>query len=237
VNSRPDAVRKAVFVSDVHIAPGETARMRAFGRFAREVIERGCDLFILGDLFDYWLGPRHARASDYAPLLAALRGLPIQYVWGNRDYLLDAPFARRLGWTILGSEARVRAGGRTVLLAHGDRILNENGKYAAYRRAVDVPPVREAIRNLPLFVGRALARGYRRISAPTTPQVVWTEARLRRHVAPLFRRGAHVVVCGHIHMPGRWTWPDGELVLLGDWRAGGEYAVLEDGTLRIESAR
>ena len=225
---------RTLFVSDVHLRPNDRRGNRPFHEF----LEIDCDaLYIVGDLFDFWIGPRHLDASDYRRELEALRDKAsrsrVYFIHGNRDYMVEGRFERATGITVLGDQAQLRLDGRSVALAHGDFIFNRNSKYAAYRAMMRSRPVVDLWLQLPAFVGKALGRGYRKISPLTTPNVEWTREELLDRARPIFRGGADVLICGHIHRPQHLTEQYGgrrrDVYVLGDWCGGTQDYVVHDG--------
>ncbi|HXG61476.1 MAG TPA: UDP-2,3-diacylglucosamine diphosphatase [Planctomycetota bacterium] len=225
---------RTLFVSDVHLRPGDPGANASFLRFLAQECEA---LYIVGDLFDYWIGPKHLEFPDYRPELEALRRAAgrtrVCLVPGNRDFLVDARFERATGIEVLGEEVRLDLGGRRVALAHGDALYNTNPKYSAYRALMRSRPVGDLWRAVPGIVARRLARGYRRVSPLTTPAKAWGPEGLLERARPVFRGGADVLICGHIHQPRHLTAEvDGrrrELFVLGDWCGGTQDYVEHDG--------
>lgn len=230
---------RTLFVSDVHLRPGEPSANASFLRF----LDQACEaLYIVGDLFDYWIGPKHLDSPEYRLELAALRRKSaharVLLVPGNRDFLVDGRFARATGIEVLGEQARVELGGRRVILAHGDALYNTNPKYSAYRALMRSRPVSDLWRAVPGIVARRLARGYRRVSPWTTPNTIWGPEGLLERARPVFRAGADVLICGHIHQPRHLSVEvDGrsrELFVLGDWCGGTQdYVEYENGRFRM----
>ena len=225
---------RTLFASDVHLRPNDPPANASFLRF----LLQDCDvLYLVGDLFDYWIGPRHLDAPDYEVELEALRRKSertrIFFVKGNRDYLLDARFERVSGMKVLGDRARVPIGGRAVELAHGDFLYNKNPKYTAYRTMMRSKPVEALWRAVPAAVGKRIVRGYRKVSPMTTRPVVWTPAELAARARPVFEQGADVLICGHIHQPQHLQLDVGgrrrDLFILGDWCGGTQDYVEWDG--------
>jgi UDP-2,3-diacylglucosamine hydrolase len=224
---------RTLFASDVHLRASSPAANRPFLRFLEEPCEA---LYILGDLFDYWIGPKHLASADYREEIAALREKSARskvfFIHGNRDYLAEGRFARATGVTILGDRARIELGGRVVLLAHGDFIYNTNPKYAAYRTLMRSKPIADLWLALPAFAGRTLVRGFRKVSKRTTPAYAWKPESLLARARPLFEQGADAFICGHIHLPqhlecevaGRKR----DVFILGDWEGGTQDVVEHD---------
>jgi UDP-2,3-diacylglucosamine hydrolase len=216
---------RTLFVSDVHLRPRDPAGNASFFRFLEEPCER---LYIVGDLFDYWIGPKQLLVGDYDPELEALReksrSCRIFFIKGNRDYLLEGRFERASGAKVLGDRARVEVGGRGVVLAHGDFLFNKNPKYAAYRALMRSRPIEDLWLSLPAFVGRFMVRGYRKVSPMTTRPVTWSREEIAERARPHFAPDDDVLICGHIHQPqtvdvdvaGRPR----RVFIMGDWCGG-----------------
>jgi UDP-2,3-diacylglucosamine hydrolase len=224
-----------LLVSDVHLVPGAPERNAAFFRF----LDLDCSaLYIIGDLFDYWIGPRHLEFPDYRTELAAIRRkserCPVFFIKGNRDYLVESRFEKATGAKILGDGARLELGGRTVELAHGDFIYNTNPKYAAYRTMMRSRPIEALWLQMPASVGRLLVRGFRKVSPRTTPYHAWTDEELLQRARRFFGRGADVLIAGHIHRPTHlresFRGRERELFILGDWCGGTQDYVAWNGS-------
>ncbi len=216
---------RTLFVSDVHLRPSDPEANRPFLRFLEEECEA---LYVVGDLFDYWIGPRQLRSPDYRDEIEALRRKSertrVYFIKGNRDYLVEGKFEKATGATVLGDRGRIALDGKTVLLAHGDFLYNTNPKYAAYRTLMRSKPIEDLWLAVPGGVARRLVRGYRKVSPMTTPAMTWTPEKLLERARPLFEQGADVLICGHIHQPAHLTETVGsrrcELFLMGDWCGG-----------------
>jgi UDP-2,3-diacylglucosamine hydrolase len=226
---------RTLFVSDVHLRPNDPAGNAPFRRF----LEQDCEaLYIVGDLFDYWIGPKQLSSPDYREEIGLLKRKSertrIGFIKGNRDYLVEEKFERATGATVLGDRARIELGGRTVLLAHGDFVYNTNPKYAAYRTLMRSKPIEDLWLAVPGVVARRLVRGYRKVSPLTTPAMRWTPEKLLDRARPFFEQGADVLICGHIHQPQRLELAVGgrlcELFLMGDWCGGTQDYVEWDGS-------
>lgn len=225
---------RTLFVSDVHLRAKDPANNQPFLKF----LEEECDaLYIVGDLFDYWIGPKHLGMDDYRHEIQSIhrksRKTPIFFIKGNRDYLVEEKFEKQTGMKVLGDRARIDLGGRTVLLAHGDFIYNTNPKYTAYRTMMRSKPIEDLWLQVPSFVGRSIVRGFRKVSKRTTPSYAWKGGELFDRAKPFFEQGADVLITGHIHLPthlresvnGRPR----EVFIMGDWCGGTQDYVEHDG--------
>ncbi len=140
------------FVSDLHLQAGEPGTARAFSDYLKA--SQADALFILGDLFEVWIGDDllsadpalRAVASEYDFLIglcAELRAFSARHALfvlrGNRDFLLGADFAAASGATLLDDPTRLRWRDQSVLLSHGDALCLDDADYLAFRAQVRAP--------------------------------------------------------------------------------------------------
>ena len=157
-----------LFISDLHLDPERPAITELFGRFVDEEA-RGADaLYILGDLFEAWVGdddPSEAGAyvaSKLRPLRDA--GVPVRFIRGNRDFLLGEDYARRAGMEILPDPAVVPLYGKPVLLMHGDLLCSDDTAYQAFRAQTRDPRWQGQFLSQPLAARLAFAQQARAAS-------------------------------------------------------------------------
>ena len=220
----------ARFVSDVHLNPAAPAKSERFARFLEATRREACALYVLGDLFDWWIGPRQRDLPDFAGTVAALAraaaaGSPVAFLPGNRDFLFPGGGAPD-GVRLLGDRARVRIQGKELLLTHGDLLCTADRRYQRWRRVARSSLLRAAARHAPAALLRraalALRAGRRREIARKSPSEMGITA---RGVRVAFAGGADAVVCGHVHRQEARPVPLGErtgwLYVLGAWEGGG----------------
>ncbi|MDQ7989647.1 MAG: UDP-2,3-diacylglucosamine diphosphatase [Candidatus Dactylopiibacterium sp.] len=196
-----------LFISDLHLQPSAPATTRAFLAFLAGPARRASALWILGDLFEFWVGdddlgdPFHA---DIADALAALghAGVAVHIVPGNRDFLLGAGFAARTGARIENEPVLLTVGTHRLVLVHGDAECLDDADYQRYRRRIRSPLSRFVLRHLPLCARRALARRIRRRSAARGEGYARTADLDAGAIASLFRDfDADWMIHGHTHRP------------------------------------
>lgn len=220
----------ALFVSDLHLSPATPAVVERFEDFLAGPARQAAGLFILGDLFDYWVGDDDLADPFNARVVSALRaatdaGCAIAFMAGNRDFLIGADFAAASGVALLPDPCLRDIQGTPTLLTHGDTLCTDDTDYQRFRLEVRSPAWRAA------FLGQPLAERKRVIAAlrarsetekqvkPAAIMDVNTAA-----VATMLRElGARVLIHGHTHRQGchehrvdgvpcqRWV--------LGDWHA------------------
>jgi UDP-2,3-diacylglucosamine hydrolase len=226
---------KTLLISDLHLDAAHPAigeQLLAF--LEREA--RGSDgLYILGDLFEAWLGDDDPDPAARAVIVALRRlvdgGVPCFVLHGNRDFLIGERFCRETGATLLGDGTIAERHGRRVLLMHGDTLCTDDVSYQRLRRIVRNPFVRWVFGRLGLSQRRAIAQwlraGSRKHVGTTAPEIMAVNAAA---VSQAFRSsGVDTLIHGHTHRPAVHELAvDGRLVqriVLGDWYAQG--SVLE----------
>lgn len=206
----------ARIVADLHLEPGVRGPWEAFLAFLR-TCEGVPALFVLGDLFEFWIGRGQTRDPEYAPLLEALRararaGTALHFLHGNRDFLLGEDFARRVEGRVHphGVVAR-RADGARVLCLHGDELATRDHSYQRLRRVLRAPLVAGTARRLPPGLAAALARSLRRRSRAAVAQKSESYVELQVEAARRALAGAEAgeLVCGHAHRFRREDLGDG----------------------------
>jgi UDP-2,3-diacylglucosamine hydrolase len=226
-----------LFISDLHLSAERPDRVDAFERFIATTA-RGCDgLYILGDLFDLWLGDDD-DTDPHPRVLAALArltgaGTRLVVSLGNRDFLLAQRFADRTGAVLLPDYQLEHFYGVATLLTHGDLLCTRDLAYQEFRQQVRAPGARRAFLDQPLAARRALAarmrEGTRASMLEKPAEVMDVEAATVDRVMSEWR--ATRPIHGHTHRPGihhvdtgEWFY---ERIVLGDWYARGEVAILD----------
>jgi UDP-2,3-diacylglucosamine hydrolase len=236
------SVARAAVVSDLHLTPDDAAALDRFLAFVRKLPGRVDALWILGDLFEAYVGTKHLRVPGYRALVHALdalagNGVAVTCLHGNRDFLLDAGFTKATGARVAGDEDAFESGGKRILCVHGDLFCVRDRKYQAMRRKLRSPLVRAAARTLPLPVLLSFARKLRKTSAEAIAMKTSAEMGIvDSEVEARLREGFDVVICGHVHDPRRTALAGGELVVLPAWPSAPGALWIDRGVLRFEGA-
>ena len=218
-----------LFVSDLHLVPSRPATGRAFLSFLDTRARGASALYLLGDLFDTWLGDddESALGAGVAEALAALgrTGTRVFLMPGNRDLLLGERFAALSGATILDDPCTIEIDGVRVLLMHGDQLCTADHAYQRFRRVVRHPLTRALLLALPLAARRRIAATLRRHSRQATASKSESvlDAVAESAEAALRAARAGVLIHGHTHRPGRHEHAAGTRYVLGEWDAEGCY--------------
>ena len=132
-----------LFIADLHLCVEEPAITAGFLRFLAGEARKADALYILGDLFEAWIGdddpnPLHCQMAAAIKAVSD-SGVPCYFIHGNRDFLLGKRFARESGMTLLPEEKVLELYGRRVLIMHGDTLCTDDAGYQAFRAKVHKP--------------------------------------------------------------------------------------------------
>lgn len=158
----------ALFIADVHLCHEEPATVAGFLQFLSVQARDAQALYILGDLFEAWIGdddpnPLHQHVAQALRALSA-HGVPCYFIHGNRDFLLGWSFAKACGMTLLPACQRLTLYGREMLIMHGDTLCTDDAGYQAFRRKVHTPWIQRLFLALPLALRLNIARRMRHSS-------------------------------------------------------------------------
>jgi UDP-2,3-diacylglucosamine hydrolase len=217
----------ALFISDLHIDASRPAITDQFLGFLAAEAVRADALYILGDLFESWIGDDAADPSQAAAIqgIHALtsRGVPCFVMHGNRDFLLAEQFGRMSGAQLLPDPLIVTLYGEPVLVMHGDALCTDDRAYQRLRATVREPAWQRQFLALSIESRRALAGAARVGSRAHTAAVEYaiTDVNADSVAAALRGAGTATLLHGHTHRPAIHALQvDGRpctRIVLGDW--------------------
>lgn len=206
-----DPVSPVIFTADFHLDPAEPDRIAQFIRFTRFVARSGASLYLLGDLFNFWIGSAQARIKEYRPLLKSLRDLSrsgrFTFLHGNRDFMF-APYWQRRGGKVIYDGTVLSGPSNSVVLYHGDAFCTGDIAFQKIRSYYHKWWGYYFGRLLPVAACMRIGRHLRGMSRPFTllpGETVRPAAKLQRrgadlnYVAELLSGKDEVLVCGHFH--------------------------------------
>lgn len=234
-----------LFISDIHLSDTRPDMTAALVRFLQDDAPGADALYVLGDLFEFWVGdddpnPLHTQVAD-AFLTLSQQGVPLYFIHGNRDFLLGKQFAKRAGMTLLGDPCVIDLYGERVVLSHGDLLCTLDLDYQKFRRITQLKWLRWLFLRLPLARRQAIAyklrgqsqmenAGKQQTIMDVTPAAV--DAMLRAHDCTL-------MIHGHTHRPAIHEFKlDGKparRIVLGDWFEQGSILVCSPAGQRLET--
>lgn len=231
-----------LFISDLHLDASRPRITELFLEFLENEAAKAKALYILGDLFEAWIGDdaEDEVGERVARGLAQLhaRGVPCFYIHGNRDFLLGDAYARRARMTLLPDGSVVDIEGNRVLLMHGDTLCTDDAPYQKFRRDTHTSAWQRDFLARPIAERRQFAVQARAESQRYTRSAgdAITDVNAETVSATLRRHAGERLIHGHTHRPARHEIDlDGEPVeriVLGDWYEQG--SVLRVDKERIE---
>jgi UDP-2,3-diacylglucosamine hydrolase len=226
-------VRRTLFISDLHLDESRPEIVAQFERFLGKVTPGADALYILGDLFEYWVGddsialPFPARVA--AQLKAAASRVPVRFMHGNRDFVAAAGFAAGTGATIIADPTEIDLYGTRTLLMHGDTLCTDDDAYQAFRAQVRDPGWQAAALARPIAERIAIAQEMRLKSEGAKQG----KAMAIMDVAPaaveraFAESGCTQMIHGHTHRPARHVHRVGGVErvrwVLADWYERASY--------------
>jgi UDP-2,3-diacylglucosamine hydrolase len=216
-----------LFISDLHLDVDRPTSIARFLDFMQREARHASALYILGDLFEAWIGDDDTNPG-YAPIIAALAdlklvGVPCFFMHGNRDFLIGKRFATATGCRLLAENAVVEIERDRVLLTHGDLLCTDDKPYMALRAVVRDPAWQREFLAKPPAERRRIADDLRSKSqtaiAAKSEEIMdvnqsAVEAAMRRH-------DVSILVHGHTHRPAVHTFSidgqDATRIVLGAW--------------------
>lgn len=216
-----------LFISDLHLTPQRPQITAEFIDLLHGEA-RGVDaLYILGDLFEYWIGDDAAGQLGYTPVIRGLRalsdaGVPVYFMRGNRDFLVGERFARDTGCDILPDPTVIDLYRERVLLMHGDYLCTDDVEHQRFRALVDDPDWQNGFLSEPVEARMRIAEDARQQSHAHKDSVAMdimdvNQDAVRRAFA---EHGTHLMIHGHTHRPAVHDagQPTGtRRIVLGDW--------------------
>ncbi|MGB7756788.1 MAG: UDP-2,3-diacylglucosamine diphosphatase [Salinisphaera sp.] len=212
------------FIADLHLVDDREPAARRLAGYLHGPARDADALYVLGDLFDVWIGddgsiPRHAATLDAFARLA-VAGVPVFFVRGNRDFAVGAAFESRSRMRILADPTAFTLHGVPTLIAHGDVFCSDDIAHQAFRAKYTDARWRNRRLALPLWLRRTVARRARRRSTTAKQSkpadIMDVNADTVRTLA--VAHGARRVIHGHTHRPDDHAHDGIERHVLADWR-------------------
>jgi len=233
-----------LFISDCHLDAGRPEITRALVEFLQTRAREARYLYILGDLFEVWLGDDDP-ADDHQVVIDSLHRLAdsceIYFMAGNRDFLLGEKFSRKVGMTLLAEPCILQLGRSRVVLIHGDSLCIDDQDYQAFRAMVRNPEWISGFLARPLQERRQIAAQLREDSARAMQQKSFEIMDVNATaVADCFdENNADVIVHGHTHRPAVHRYDAGlQRIVLGDWNPEPSYLSWnQESGFRLNDAR
>lgn len=220
---------ETLFISDLHLSPEQPQVVDAFINFTSHRATNAKALYILGDLFDAWIGDDNDQLP-YPVILDALaslnqQGTVIYIQHGNRDFLLGEIFCNRCGAELISEEHVIDLYGQRTLLMHGDTLCTDDIAYQQARQQLRNPAFIAAFLAKPIDERRVITAEYRKMSGEATSlladdimdvnQQAVIDVMQKHRVSRLIHGHTHRQATHHFEMNGS----SAERIVLGEWHA------------------
>lgn len=220
-----------LFISDLHLEADRPDIGKQFLDFLQTEANEADDLYILGDLFEAWVGDDDPN-THYFTIKRALRKLvdrsiPVYFMHGNRDFMIGGEFANETGVEILKDPYRVTMYGQKALLSHGDVLCTDDVQYQRIRKMTRDPDWQATMRAKPLKDRLRMAEEARRQSLEQTLNLSMeiTDVNQEAVVKAIRKYNVDVLLHGHTHRPAIHPIDLGrrkaKRIVLGDWYTQG----------------
>ncbi|KAE9525314.1 UDP-2,3-diacylglucosamine diphosphatase [Testudinibacter aquarius] len=241
-------MKKTYFIADLHLSENSPHLTALFQQFMQTEAIKGEALYILGDLFDFWIGDD--ENSELAQLVQRQikqlteRSIHVYFQHGNRDFLIGQRFAAKCGLILLPEYHKVNLYGTEVLLCHGDTLCIDDTSYQAYRKKVHNIWRQRLFLCLPLFIRLHIANKIRSRSRQQKSEKATEimDVNTEFVLATMRRFGAPHLIHGHTHrqaihsidnLPNRTF----TRIVLGDWHETAPYLVCDKNGYRFEELK
>ncbi|MDB5907724.1 MAG: UDP-2,3-diacylglucosamine diphosphatase [Massilia sp.] len=219
----------ALFISDLHLQESHPRTADAFFRFLAEQAGAARELYLLGDLFEYWAGDDDLDTPFQHSIVKAIRavsdaGVTVYWIAGNRDFLVGQRFADAAGLTLLAEPHVATIAGRRIALVHGDAECTADLTYMAFRAQVRDPQWQQQFLAMPLAQRKTIIAGLREGSREAhgskTMEIMDVTAAA---IDALYAATAtDTIIHGHTHRPALHEAGGKRRYVLPDWEPDAE---------------
>lgn len=233
---------RTLFIADLHLCQDEPAITAGFLHFLQREAHQCDALYILGDLFEAWIGDDDPNPL-HQQIAAALKALPVPkyFIHGNRDFLLGQRFAAACGMTLLPEEQVLTLYGQRLLIMHGDTLCTDDEGYQRFRAKVHQRWLQKLFLALPLRLRMRIAARMRANSkqANQHKSLSIMDVNQQAVIEAMARQQVRLLIHGHTHRPAIHEFvlqgENAQRVVLGAWHQQGSMVQVDaDGVRLIE---
>jgi UDP-2,3-diacylglucosamine hydrolase len=234
---------RTIFIADAHLVSPDDVNYRRLLRFLRDLEGNLDSLYVMGDLFDFWLGFPSHNYPHYDAVIDALerlvaRGCRLVYFEGNHDFHLGAVFSQRLKAEIHTGPAVESVQGKRLYICHGDQINKEDRLYLLLRFLFRSRLTTAIVRYFPpAWAEKIRSRLQKKSQAGYAVKTARWDYRqiLLDFAAKLHKKGCDGLITGHFHLALSEDLPGTtfSILSLGDWMEQFTYGEMLDGKLRL----
>jgi len=233
-----------LFISDLHLSAERPDITALFIHFLNNEARQAEALYILGDLFEAWLGDDMVL-PEYADAIASMKalsesGVPVYVMHGNRDFLLGEKFTAMSGTSLLDDPTVIELYGQPTLLLHGDTLCTDDVRYQQFRAMVRDPAWQQEILSHTPAERLALAKQYRELSQSETGDKAEDIMDVNQQAVEqlMQNKGIYHMIHGHTHRPAIHEFAidstKAQRIVLGDWYEQGSVLVCKQNKCELK---
>lgn len=234
-----------LFISDLHLSETTPAINQAFIRFMREEAVHADALYVLGDLFEFWISDDDN--SDFAKAIKAefkrltSLGVTCYFTQGNRDFLIGKRFAKQTGVILLGDETVVDLYGQKAVILHGDTLCTDDVKYLEYRAKVHQPWLQWLFNRIPMRLKKKIVSKVQSDikTDKQTKSLDIMDVNQTEVEQVMSAHSVSLMIHGHTHRPNvhRFEVDDNQCtrIVLGDWYTQGSVLTFDSEGFELQS--
>ena len=218
---------QTAFVGDLHLSADRPDITQAFLQFLQQGLHNVEALYIIGDLFEVWMGDDIAEpfTQEIATALACVaKQIPVFFTQGNRDFMLGKSYCNQAGMTLLPDIFITQLYGKSTVILHGDSLCTLDIAYQRFRRFRSIPVIRWIYCHLPKQTRLNIAAKIRQKSQLGNKQKQYQIMDVEPGAVDnlLAQTGCSLMIHGHTHRPAIHPLPNGrQRVVVGDWYTQG----------------
>jgi UDP-2,3-diacylglucosamine hydrolase len=239
-------MKKSYFISDLHLDPSRPHLFRLFHELIEQIRDQAEALYILGDLFEFWLGDDIIDlpiGKPYLPVIEQLKslsdsGTKIYFIQGNRDFLIGDVFMQRIGGELLPDQKVIDLYGTPTLIMHGDTLCTDDNSYQLMRKILRLKIVQRLYLSMSPEKRNQKTNQIREGTQKSTQKKDYSILDVNQQSVEkvLKSRGVSLLIHGHTHRPAEHEFElDGKQVkriVLGDW--GDKFSYIEASTTQFK---
>ncbi len=234
-----------LFISDLHLTPSRPDISHCFFEFMGNEAVSADALYVLGDLFEFWIGD-----DDDSPFNQSVKtafkhltdsGVPCYFIQGNRDFLVGKRFAAETGITLLEEECSIDLYGERAVILHGDTLCSDDVKYQAYRAKVHQPWLQWLYNRLPLALKKRIVAKFQADIGEEKKGKSLDIMDVNQNTveAVLKKHNACLMIHGHTHRPDIHHFESQSnhctRIVLGDWYTQSSILIFEKGSYELKN--
>lgn len=235
------------FISDLHLSEDRPDITDCLIRFLKGPALQADALYVLGDLFEYWLGD-----DDITPLSLSVsggfreladRGIPVFFIHGNRDFLMRNKYAAECSMTLLPEQKVIDLYGTPTLIMHGDELCTLDTDYQRFRLKARGWWWPRLVLSLPLFIRKKIAENGRKKSQTKQQNIAMhiTDVTQDDVVNSMTEHGVNRLIHGHTHRPAIHDFEvngkPAQRIVLGDWYDQGSMLRVDSEHLDLQNVK